>query len=420
VYISFDRRRDAAPASAGPVSRVSSTVVILGVVSLLTDVSSESVASILPLYITGALGLSTIAFGFIDGLYQGVSAFVRIGGGWASDRTDHPKWIAVFGYGVSALAKVWLLVASGFAAVAAVITVDRLGKGVRTAPRDALITASSDDSNLARSFGVHRMLDTIGAAVGPLLAFLILSVLPTGYEVIFVVSVCFAALGVVLLTLLVPDRRPRAERAARGEPRAPFRWRNLAEPRLRRLMLVAGVFAVLTVGDGFIYLVLQDRSSFAAQWFPLLYVGTNVAFFLFAIPLGRLADRLGRARVFVVGHAALLGAYAFAALPAGGFLITLACLVLLGAFYAATDGVLAALAGDLAPAGNTASGIAAAQTVVAVGRLIGATGFGFLWFALGRENAVVVVAIALAAAIPLALVLIRPLIAPTASAEVAA
>ncbi|MCU1424759.1 MAG: major facilitator transporter [Microbacteriaceae bacterium] len=415
MYISFDRKRVAAPASASPVSRVSSTVVILGVVSLLTDVSSESVASILPLYITGALGLSTIAFGFIDGLYQGVSAIVRIGGGWASDRSDQPKWIAVFGYGVSALAKVWLLIASGFAAVVGVITVDRLGKGVRTAPRDALITAASDDSNLARSFGVHRTLDTIGAAAGPLLAFVILSVLPTGYEVVFVVSLCFAVLGVVLLALLVPARHPRAERVSRGEPRAPFRWRNLAEPRLRRLMLAAGMLAVLTVGDGFIYLVLQDRSSFAAQWFPLLYVGTNVAFFLFAMPLGRLADRLGRARVFVVGHVALLGAYAFAALPVGGIVITVACLLLLGAFYAATDGVLAALAGEFAPAGNTASGIAAAQTVVAVGRLIGATSFGFLWFAAGREAAVIIVAIALAIAIPLMLVLVGPLVTAKAT-----
>ena len=412
MYISFDRTSSAAPARSGAVSRVSSTVVILGIVSLLTDVSSESVAAILPLYITSALGLSTIAFGFIDGLYQGVSAVVRIGGGWASDRTDQPKWVALLGYGVSALARVWLLVATGFAAVAAVITVDRLGKGLRTAPRDALITASSDGSNLARSFGVHRMLDTIGAAFGPLLAFLILSVLPTGYDVIFVVSLCFAVLGVVLLALLVPARRPRAERLPAGAARPTFRWRNLADPRLRRLMLLAGVLAVLTVGDGFIYLVLQDRSSFAAQWFPLLYVGTNVAFFVFAIPLGRVADRFGRARVFVIGHIALLGAYAVAALPTGGIAVTVACLVLLGAFYAATDGVLAALAGEFAPAGNTASGIAAAQTVVAVGRLIGATGFGFLWFAAGREAAVVIVASALAVAIAAALVLVRPLVAP--------
>jgi len=412
MYISLpDRSARKSPASAGvPVTRVSSVVITLGIVSMLTDISSESVASILPLYITGALGLSTIAYGFIDGIYQGVSAIVRIGGGWASDRADHPKWVAFFGYGVSALAKVWLLFASGFAAVATVIAIDRLGKGVRTAPRDTLITVSSDDSNLGRSFGVHRMLDTVGAALGPLLAFVILFFLPTGYHLIFLVSLAFATVGVILLGLLVPGRRPRRERAIAGEPVRPFRWRTLAEPRLRRLVLAAGIFAVLTVGDGFIYLVLQARSPFAALWFPLLYVGTNVAFFIFAVPFGRIADRIGRAKMFVLGHCGLLAAYACAALPVGGAVITIVCLVLLGAFYAATDGVLAALAGEFTPKDGTASGIATAQTVVALGRLIGSTGFGVLWFAVGSQAAVTIVGIALAVAIPAVLVTMRPLI----------
>ena len=409
MYISFTDRVRREPSAGRRAGKVSSVVVTLGVVSLLTDVSSESVASILPIYITGALGLSTIAYGFIDGIYQGVSAVVRIGGGWASDRVDQPKWVAFGGYAVSALAKVGLLVASGFAAVAAVITVDRLGKGVRTAPRDALITVNSDSGTLGRSFGVHRMLDTVGAALGPLIAFLILFFVPTGYQLVFIVSLACAVLGVCLLGLLVPGRRPRRERAMLGEVPVPFRWRGLFQPQLRRIVLAAGVLALLTVGDGFIYLVLQARSPFAALWFPLLYVGTNVAFFAFAIPLGRLADRFGRARVFVLGHGALLAAYACAALPVGGAVVTVACLVLLGVFYAATDGVLAALAAQFAPRDSTASGIAAAQTVVAIGRLLGATGFGVLWFAAGREAAVLIVAAALAVAIPLLLLVLRPL-----------
>ncbi|MES2094826.1 MAG: MFS transporter [Actinomycetota bacterium] len=412
MYISLegDEHRDA-PGSARKTGlvRVSSVVVTLGVVSLLTDVSSESVAAILPLYVTSALGLSTIAYGFIDGLYQGVSAIVRIGGGWASDRADRPKWIAFAGYALSAVAKIWLLLATGFAALIAVITVDRLGKGIRTAPRDALITAESDPSNLGRSFGVHRMLDTIGAALGPLIAFLILWLVPTGYTVVFVVALATAAVGVVVLGLLVPDRQPRREGAIDGHVRTPFRWRNLTDPRLRRLMAVAGLLGVLTIGDGFVYLSLQARTDFAAQWFPLLYVGTNVAFFLFAVPFGRLADRLGRARVFVWGHIALLLAYAATVLPFGGTATIVACLLLLGAFYAATDGVLAALAGQFAPQGSTASGIAATQTVVALARLIASTGFGVLWFTLGRANAALVVTAALMLAIAVAAVLIRPL-----------
>ncbi|MFB6612136.1 MFS transporter [Agromyces sp. NPDC056379] len=383
-------------------ARVSSVVIALGIVSMFTDISSEATAAILPLYITGVIGLSTVAYGFIDGLYQGVSAVVRIAAGYAADRGDQPKWVAMFGYGISAIARVGLLFATGFAALTAVVVVDRLGKGARTAPRDALITASSEPSNLGRSFGVHRMLDTVGAAVGPLLAFVILLFIPDGYTTVFVVSLAFAVLGVIILGILVPNKRPRAEGAASGGAAAPFRWKHLRDPRLTRLLVVAALFGTVTIGDGFVYLVLQSRGAFAAEWFPLFYVGTNIAFLALAVPFGRLADRFGSARIFVIGHVALLGTYVLAAVPVNGALITISCLVLLGAFYAATDGILAALASRCTPVAARASGIAAAQTVVAVTRLIASVGFGLLWFAIGRAEAVVVVAVILALIIPLA------------------
>lgn len=417
MYISFADRaaRKNEPARRGPDARkVSAVVVSLGVVSLLTDVSSESVAAILPLYLTGVLGLSTIAYGFIDGIYQGISAIVRIGGGWLSDRTDRPKWVAFAGYGISALARVWLLVASGFAAVVGVVAVDRLGKGIRTAPRDAMITAASDPAILGRSFGVHRMLDTVGAATGPLLAFLILLLIPNGYGTVFALSAACALLGLLVLGVLVPNRirRPQpaggvAGTAERTPARPPFRWRNLTDPRLRRVLVVAGLFGVCTVGDGFIYLVLQDNTDFAAAWFPLLYVGTNAVFLALAVPLGRLADRYGRARVFVIGHGALLAAYLCALAPLAGVPQTLVCLIFLGAFYAATDGVLAALAASVAPPGGTASGLAAAQTVVALARFLASTVFGVVWFAVGPALALAVFSLAIGLVIPVAMYLLR-------------
>lgn len=413
MYISLsDPKKQDVQAATGTeqtpktAAKVSSVVVSLGVVSLLTDISSESVTAILPLYITGVIGLSTVAYGFIDGLYQGVSALVRIAGGWAADRGDQPKWVAFFGYGVSAIARVWLLFATGFTSLVAVVAIDRLGKGVRTAPRDALITAASQPTNLGRSFGVHRMLDTVGAAVGPLLAFVILFLIPDGYHTVFVVSLAFAILGVAVLGILVPNRRPRFEHAAVGRLKR-FRWRDVTDRRLRRLLLVAGLLGVLTIGDGFIYLVLQSRGSFAAQWFPMLYVGTNVVFLVLAVPVGRLADGVGRARIFVIGHVALLAAYVCAALPSSGAALTIACLVLLGAFYASTDGILAALASQSTSLETRASGIATAQTVVAVARLIASTGFGVLWFSLGRTNAMLVVAGALTILIPVAAIVLR-------------
>lgn len=417
---------DASPSVRRPrrgprgVRTVSSTVVTLGFVSLLTDISSESVAAILPLYITGMLGLSTVAFGFIDGLYQGVSALVRIGAGYTSDRLDQPKWVAFAGYALAAVARVGLLVWTGFGALVAVIATDRIGKGIRTAPRDALITTASDPASLGTAFGVHRMLDNIGAALGPLIAFVILLVIPDGFSTVFVASLSFAVMGVVLLALVVPNlrSRARADRDVGGPRRVRQSWRMVVRGPMRRVLAAAGILGLLTIGDGFVYLVLQSRSDFAAQWFPLLYVGTNVAFLALAVPLGRLADRVGRARVFVAGHVGLLAAYVTATLPMADLPATVLCLAFLGAFYAATDGVLSALASQLTSAENRGTGIAAAQTVVALSRFVSASAFGILWFALGREASVLVVAGLLLVAIPVVAVVLRPVLSrPKATAE---
>ena len=395
---------DAAPPGGSTVKRVSSTVVLLGVVSLLTDVSSEMVASVLPLYLTVAIGLSPVAYGFLDGMYQGVSAFVRIAGGYAGDRGGQPKWVAVLGYGASALSRIAMLPVAGFAAVTAVVTTDRLGKGLRTAPRDALIAEASDPSVLGRSFGVHRALDTFGAALGPLVAFALLAAVPGSYDSIFVVSFAFALAGLAVLVLFVPNLRTAAGTARVGLRRA---LREIGGTRLRRPLLAAGVLGLLTVGDGFLYLSLQERDDLAALYFPLLYVGTNIAYLALAVPMGRLADRVGRGRVLVAGHGALFACYLLAALPAGGLGLTLGALVLLGVFYAATDGVLPALISRLVSAETRGSGIAAAQTVVAVSRFASSVLFGLLWSLQGPSRSLLLFAVLLAAAVPVAAWLLR-------------
>ncbi|NPD03658.1 MFS transporter [Nocardioides sp. zg-1308] len=415
MYISVRDRptSDTRGAGSGSTARppVGRVVIILGVVSLLTDVSSESVSAILPLYLTAVVGLSPVAYGLIDGLYQGVSALVRLGGGWLADATDRPKWVAFLGYGLSAVARVFLLFASGAAGIAAVVTADRIGKGIRTAPRDAMISTSTPSEHLGRAFGVHRMLDTIGAALGPLIAFGLLALVPGGYSVVLVVSLAFALAGVALLGLLGPDVRSRSREAAgASRPSAPpFRWRDLADRRLRPLLVVAGTLGLLTVGDGFIYLALLDHGGLNVTWFPLFYVGTNVAYLLLAVPVGRLADRIGRARTLVVGHLALVGAYLCSVLPSSTAVATVGTLLLLGTFYAATDGVIAAIAGRLVPVQARTSGIAAAQTVVAVARMLASAGFGLLWWLLGPAVAMAAVAAVLAVAVLVAATRVRSL-----------
>ncbi|MFD6446348.1 MFS transporter [Promicromonospora sp. NPDC060204] len=403
----------------------------LGVVSFLTDVSSEAVTAILPLYVTAAMGLSVVAYGVVDGLVQGAGALVRVAGGWAADRTDRPKWVAAVGYGLSALTRVGLLFAAGLPAIASLVVTDRVGKGVRTAPRDALIAASANPRNLGRSFGVHRALDTAGAALGPLLAFVVLWAIPDGYTTVFVISLGAAVLGVGALVLLVPDLRPRQAawlrthrtRESRGLPKCkgctceapgglelagrPFSWSFLRGGATVRLLVVAGLLGLLTVGDGFVYLALQDRDGFATQWFPLLYVGTNAVYMLLAAPVGRFADRFGRARVLVWGHVLLAAAYVCAAAPFAGTTTTVVALVLLGAFYAATDGVLSALTSALVPAAVRGTAIGTAQTVTAVARMVASAGFGVLWYATGRVDALWIATAALALAVPVCAYLLR-------------
>ncbi len=402
MYISV-RDRPAADQGAGssgaaarrpPVGRV---VIILGMVSLLTDISSESVSAILPLYLTVVVGLSPVAYGLIDGLYQGVSALVRLGGGWLADVSDRPKWVAFLGYGLSAVARIFLLFATGAAGIAAVVTADRIGKGIRTAPRDSMISSSTSTEHLGRAFGVHRMLDTIGAALGPLIAFGLLVLVPGDYLVVMVVSLAFALMGVALLGLLGPD--VRTQREVSGPTPPPFRWRDLTDRRLRPLLLVAGMLGLVTVGDGFIYLALLDHGGVNVSWFPLFYVGTSLAYLLLAVPIGRLADRVGRAKVLVLGHLALIGAYLCSVLPSSMAAATVGTLLLLGTFYAATDGVIAAVAGRLVPVQARASGIAAAQTVVALARMLASAGFGVMWLLLGPAVAMMTVAVLLTVAI---------------------
>ena len=391
-------------------------VLAFGFVSLLTDISSESVAAVLPLYATAVLGLSPLAYGFLDGLYQGVSGLVRILGGYTADRTDRPKLVALAGYGMSAVTKPLLILAGSFAGLTALISVDRLGKGLRTGPRDSVIAASAPPETWGRAFGVHRALDTVGAAIGPLLAFLVLWAVPGGYSSVFVVSTAAAVLGLAVLVLLVPDLRPRQAAAAPGTVPARPSLRALAAPRMRRLIVASGLLGVLTVSDGFLYLSLQQRDDFAATWFPLLFVGTNTAYFLLAVPFGRLADRIGRTRVLVGGHVFLVGAYLASSGPAAGVPATIAVLLLLGAFYAATDGVLSALTSSVLDTSSRGVGIATSQTVVSLARFGSSLVFGLLWTFTGRSGAVLCFAVALAVAVPVAWWLLRGVV-PNAPAD---
>jgi MFS family permease len=393
------------------------TVLLLGTTSLLTDISSEMVSTILPIYIVFALGATPLQFGIVDGIYQGATAFVRLLAGVASDRKGRHKPIASIGYGISAVCKLGLILAgSSLAAISAVVYADRVGKGIRTAPRDALISLSAHPKALGAAFGVHRAMDTAGAMIGPLLAFGLLAAAPRRYDTVFVVSFCFAIIGVAVISLLVRDLRTAPENPPSRRAAMASALGLLRVPAFRRLTLAAGALGLATLSDGFLYLGLQDRMGFAPRYLPLLFVGSAVVFMVLAVPMGKLADRVGRGRVFVGGYLLLLGVYSSLLVPAISPAALVFYLAAFGAFYAATDGVVMALAGSLLPEELRASGMGLVTAVVAAARLFGALAFGALWTLGGVDTAVIVFAATLAAAILLATaVVVRREVAPVAA-----
>ncbi|MFC8435721.1 MFS transporter [Streptomyces sp. NPDC057253] len=423
MYLADSRSTDArgTEAAAAPDTRparrpavVPSTVLALGAVSLITDVSSEMVTAVLPLYVVAGLGLSPLGFGLLDGINNGVGALVRLAGGHLADRGGRRhKLVAGLGYGLSALCKPLLPLAHTLPVLGAVLAVDRTGKGLRTAPRDAMISLATQPAHRGRAFGVHRAMDTTGALLGPLAAFAVLRATVDGYDAVFAVSACVALLGVLVLVLFVPRhidaptdavRPSRAPDAVRQppppEPSRPPALRDalglLRRPDLRRLTVCAALLGLTTVSDSFLYLLLQREGDLPAQLFPLLPLGTAGAFLLLAVPMGALADRIGRRRLFLAGHGVLLLGYGLVLSPWHGVPAVVAVLVLHGTFYAATDGVLAAATASVVPARQQGAGQALVGTGQALARFVCSLAFGAAWSVWGGRTALAGTAAALA------------------------
>jgi MFS family permease len=356
-----------------------------------------------------SIGFSPLGFGIFDGIYQGMSAILRVFGGLVADRRRRHKEVAGAGYALSAACKVGLLSWATAAPTTAVLFLDRIGKGVRTAPRDALISLSSEPENLGASFGVHRAFDTVGAVLGPILAYALLrEFAPDDFRAVFVVSLCVAVLGLGVLCFFVqnpPKERLDAARA-RALTRAAGIRELMARATFRRIALAGALLSFVTVSDAFVYLTYQKRTSMVATTFPLLFVGTALAYLLLAVPLGRLADRIGRAPVFIGGHVVLMGCYAVLRVSGPGLATAAVILGLLGTYYAATDGVLMAMASAVIPEELRTSGLAWVTTLTVTAKLVASILFGLLWTWQGPDGAITVFLAGMVVAVPLACVVL--------------
>jgi MFS family permease len=263
------------------------------------------------------------------------------------------------------------------------------------------VSLNTPEESLGTAFGVHRAMDATGAFIGPLLAVLVLAAFRDRFDLLFVISFCFALLGLGVLTLFVSSVPARTE--APAPERIPFRAALglLRDTRLRALAIAGAGLSLITISDGFLYLRMQERTGMEAGLVPLLFVGTSLSYLLLAVPAGRLADRWGRRRVYLAGHALVAAVYLVMLLPAFDVPMLILSVALLGGYYAATDGVLAALASGLVPPSLRGSGLALLATVTSVCRLAGSVVVGAIWTWYGPSTAIAGFAVMMVAGLAL-------------------
>ncbi|MBQ0919585.1 MFS transporter [Hydrogenophaga aromaticivorans] len=364
-----------------PRPRLPTAIWVLGFVSLLMDISSEMVHSLLPLFMVGTLGASALVVGLVEGLAEATALIVKVFSGVLSDWWGKRKWLAVFGYALGALTKPLFALAPGIGTVLTARLLDRVGKGVRGAPRDALVADIAPPDMRGAAFGLRQSLDTVGAFLGPLLAVGLMLLWANDFRAVFWVAVVPGLLAVALLMLGVrePDR-PAGER--RGNP--------IRRENLRRLgsayWWVVGLGAVFTLARfSEAFLVLRAaQSGVPVALVPLVMVAMNLVYAASAYPFGRLSDRMDHRTLLALGLAVLIAADLVLAVPAH-WATVLAGVALWGLHMGMTQGLLATMVADTAPADLRGTAFGFFNLVSGVALLLSSAIAGLLWDQLGAS-----------------------------------
>ena len=378
----------------------------LGFVSMFMDISSEMIHSLLPVFLVGTLGASVVMLGFIEGVAEATASITKIFSGWISDRLGKRKLLAVIGYGLGALTKPVFPLAATPLDVLGARFADRIGKGVRGAPRDALVADVTPPAIRGVAYGVRQALDTVGAFLGPLLAMLLMVLLAGDIRAVYAWAVAPAAIAVVLLVAGVEE--PRRAHTRERRP-APIRWSEVHAMGwpFWSVVAIGVVFTLARFSEAFLVLRARDV-GLAVALVPLVMVIMNIVYSAVAAPAGSLSDRVDRRLLLVAGLAALvLADLAFALWPTiAGVLVGAA---LWGLHMGLTQGILAALVADVAPERlrGTAFGLFNLGTGVTL--LAASALAGVLWSAYGAAAAFLAGGLfALLAALGLVLVVRRP------------
>jgi len=348
----------------------------LGLVSMLMDTSSEMIHGLLPVFLVSVLGASTLSVGLIEGIAEATASITKIFSGTLSDYLGKRKFLAALGYGLAAVTKPLFPLAPSVGWVMTARVVDRIGKGIRGAPRDALVGDLAPPHLRGASYGLRQSLDTVGAFAGPLLAVLLMALTLNDFRLVFWIAVVPAFLSLAVMIFGVSEPETRREPGALRSPIRAADFRRLGAPYWW-LVLIAAVLTLARFSEAFLVLRAQALGLPVALA-PMVLVVMNVVYAVSAYPAGRLSDRMDRRLVLMAGCMALIGADVLLAL-AGGVWLAMAGVALWGLHMGLTQGLFAALVADTTPSRLRGTAFGVFNLVSGGAMLVASVLAGWLW-----------------------------------------
>ena len=357
-------------------------VVLLGLVSFFSDISAEMVYPIIPLYLSAAFGATPALIGLIEGIAESLASLLKVFSGYITDKFGKKKPIAFLGYAAGLVYKVALILAGSWGGVLGARVIDRVGKGIRTAPRDVMVCDSADGNNLGKAFGVHKALDMAGSAIGIFISYLLLEKAgkTAAYKELFAISIIPAILG-LLMFFFIKEKRTHED----AKKREPF-WQNIKklDGQLKLYLFVAFLFTLGNSSNAF--LLLRAKSvGFDDNNVILLYLIFNLTASILSIPLGRLSDRVGRKKLLVAGYIVFSAVYLGFAFASSQFTIVIV-FVLYGFYSAMITGVERAFIAEISPVDLKGSMLGLHSTIVGIALLPSSVIAGLLWVRFGASS----------------------------------